>query len=377
MIPGRARVLISPDSFKGSAGAAEAGAAIARGWCAERPGDRVRVLPMADGGEGTLDALETALPGASRVPVRAPGPDGAPREASWLRVPTPAGAIGVVELAETSGIALLARPLPDDADTRGCGLAIAAALEAGVRELVIAIGGSCSTDGGAGLLAALGARLLDGSGSPIQSGNRGLHALERAEFRGLAAAPPGGVRVLADVRNPLLGPAGAAAVFGEQKGAHTAASRARLEAGLARLAAVSARARPSAPSLAAAPGAGAAGGAGFGLSLWGARIVPGAAVIAQLVGLGAEIARADLVITGEGRYDAQSAGGKAPWLVAAEARAAGVPVALVAGGLADPAHGFAAVAELSALAGSAGEAMRAPARWLEAAGAQLARRLGG
>ncbi|WP_106815119.1 glycerate kinase [Microbacterium timonense] len=359
-------VVIAPDSFKGTIGAAAAAAALADGWRKARPGDEVRLRPMADGGEGTVDAFAAAVPGARRMPIRVTGPEGAQVEASWLLLPD---GTGVVELAGTSGIELLGTPprlRPLDADTRGFGEAIAAALDHGVSRLVLGIGSSSSTDGGTGMLTALGALFADDAGRPVRAGGRGLADIASADLSGLATLPPGGATVLTDVTNPLLGSRGAAAVFGPQKGA-TAADIAALDAGLARLAAV-VGADPD------AAGAGAAGGTGFALLAWGATLVPGSAAVAELVGLPSALADAAIVVTGEGSFDGQSAAGKVPAHVSALATALGVPVALVAGRVAPDADvsTFAATAALTELAGSAAAAMADAARWLQEAGAQLA-----
>lgn len=369
-------VVIAPDSFKGTIDAARAAGALAAGWRRVRPGDEVRLLPLADGGEGTADAFAAAVPGARRMPVTVTGPDGEAVAASWILLPptddAPDGT-AVVELANTSGIELLGRPprpRPLDAHTRGFGEAIAAALAHGVSRLVLGIGSSASTDGGAGMLTALGAEFRDAAGTPIADGARGLETLASADLSRLAPLPPRGVTVLSDVTNPLLGTRGAAAVFGPQKGAAPDDIRV-LEAGLARLAA-----RLDADPDAA--GAGAAGGTGFGLLAWGARLVPGSAAVAELVGLDAAVAEAGVVVTGEGSFDGQSGADKVPAHVAAVAHAAGVPVALAAGRIAGDADvsGFAAAVSLTELAGSAEAAMADPTRWLRQAGAALASRLG-
>lgn len=358
------RVVVAPDSFKGSIGAAAASAALRRGWLSVHPRDEVVLRPMADGGEGTLDAFAASVADARRMPVVVTGPAGAPVETAWLLLPD---GTGVVELAATSGIELLAGRLrPWDASTRGFGEAIAAALDHGVEHLVLGIGSSASTDGGVGMLSALGARFLDVRGAAVSDGARGLLAIARTEAGSLRLPPPAGVTVLSDVTNPLLGRRGAAAVFGAQKGVDDVA---RAEAGLAHLA--------SFVSLdPMTPGAGAAGGTGFALRAWGAMLVAGAAEVARLVHLDDAVAAADLVVTGEGTFDAQSAEGKAPAAVAATAAQAGVPVALVAGQIAaDVDLGlFDAVVSLTALAGSATAALADPARWLEHAGAELASR---
>jgi glycerate kinase len=381
--PDRARrVVFAPDSFKGTVDARDAGAALARGWRRERPHDELVPRPMADGGEGTLAAFEAAVPGASRVPVTVTGPDERPVEASWLALPD---GTAVVELAATSGITLLDPLRPHDAHTRGFGEAIAAALDAGATRLLLGLGGSSSTDGGVGALTALGARFADASGRAIPSGSRGLAALAHADLAGLRRLPPRGAVVLGDVTNPLLGAAGAAAVFGPQKGAAASGDVARLEAGLVRLVEVlggadtasTGLAEPGgagagAASLAAVPGAGAAGGTGFGLLCWGAEMGAGARLVAEAIGLADALAAADLVVTGEGRYDGQSAAGKAPSEVARLARDAGVPVALVAGAILAEPRGFKASVSLVELAGGPAAAMADAAAWLERAGARLA-----
>lgn len=359
------RIVVAPDSFKGTVNAADAAASIAEGWLAERPQDAARCLPMADGGEGTLDAFLAAVPGAEWTPVRVAGPDGREHDTGWVRLPD---GTGVIELAATSGLALMSPLDAARADSLGFGQAIAAALDAGVQRLLLAIGGSASTDGGAGALTALGARLLGTEGEPIPPGNAGLHALVEVDFSALRSLPPGGAVILSDVHSPLLGPLGSAAVFGPQKGAD-AASVLHLEAGLARLAAL----MDVDP---ASPGAGAAGGVGFGLLAWGGRFSSGADAVAELIGLPQAAAEADVVITGEGRFDDQSAAGKAVSSVLRAASTSRTAVALVAGAIEAPTDAFASAQSLSELAGSSREARSNPIPWLRASGASLARILG-
>lgn len=371
------RIVFAPDSFKGSISARAAATALSEGWRSVAPDDELVLLPLADGGEGTLDAIEVAVPGARRIPVAVTGPDDRPVVAHWLLLPAAGGVgeTGVVELAAASGITLLDALRPLDAHTLGLGEAMAAALDRGVERLVIALGGSASTDGGAGVLTALGARLLDAAGAPVAPGARGLAAIDRIDSDALRPLPVGGVVLLTDVDNPLLGPRGAAAVFGPQKGLDSA-TQPLAEAGLRHWAALHPHIDP------ARPGSGAAGGAAFGLLAWGATprtatprtatIEPGAAAIAELLGLPAVLAGADLVVTGEGRFDGQSSGGKAPWQVARLAAAAGTPCALVAGAITAEAEGFAVTAVLDELAGSTEAALADPARWLRVAGAGLA-----
>lgn len=369
MSPAR-RIVIAPDSFKGSAAAADVAVAVAEGWVRQAPHDSFVLRPMADGGEGTLDAFEKAVPGSRRTPVRVTGPAGSVVQAAWLRLPATddlPGGTGVVELASTSGIELLGDERRGrDASTLGFGQAIAAALDAGVDRLILGIGSSASTDGGTGVLTALGARFLGDFGASVVPGAAGLDEVASADLASLRPLPRGGVTVLSDVTNPLCGERGAAAVFGPQKGL-SGDDIARADAGLARLADALGR-----TDLADVPGAGAAGGTGFGLLAWGAEIVPGSAEIAVLTGLADDIAGADLVVTGEGRFDGQSASGKAPAHVAELARAAGVPVALVAGAVDGDTSGFARAVSLTDLAGSSAEAIADPLRWLRDAGAELA-----
>ncbi len=371
------RVVVALDSFKGSIGAAAAVDAVARGWREVDPDAVVRNRPMADGGEGTLDAFAAAVPEATRMPVTVRGPHGRDVAASWLLLPDRegagasegTGATGVVELASTSGIELLgAERRPWDADTFGFGQAIAAALDHDVDRLVLGIGSSASTDGGVGLLVALGAAFVDADGRPVAPGARGMAEVVAVDLTGLRPLPPGGATVLTDVTNPLVGPQGAAAVFGPQKGV-TGDEVPVVDAALARLAG----ALGGDP---AAPGAGAAGGTGFALARWGAQLRPGADDVAALIGLDEALADAALVVTGEGSFDGQSAAGKVPSLVAARARAAGVPVALVAGRVAPDADtsAFVAVVALAELAGSAEASFADPAPWLRAAGRYLASR---
>ena len=360
------RVLIAPDSFKGSLSATAAAAALAAGWLAVRPGDQVTRLPLADGGEGTLDVLAATVPGARWHRARVTGPGGAPVTARWLELPA---GIAVTELAAASGLPLLARPDPMGAQTTGLGEVLGRALDAGADRILVGLGGSAATDGGTGALAALGATFLDAAGRPLPPGGGALATLARADLSRLRPPPAGGMTCLTDVTAPLLGPRGAAAVFGPQKGAD-GTQIARLETGLARLAGL----LGGDP---AAPGAGAAGGTGYGLAAaWGAVLAPGAAELSRLAGLDRALAEADLVITGEGRFDATSLAGKTCGTVITAAAAAGVPAALVAGQMSEQPHGIpalAAVVTLAALAGGTDEALAAPRHWLRRAAQRLAR----
>jgi glycerate kinase len=355
------RVVIAPDSYKGSLDAAAVAQAIAEGWRSVRPGDDLVLLPQADGGEGTLAAVASAIPRAEpRSAGDVTGPDGRPTPGHWLELPD---GTAVIELAGPSGLPLMAAPDPLGASTRGLGEVIGAALDAGAGALVIGLGGSASTDGASGALAALGMRLLDSDGRPLGDGGGELARLARIDRSALRAAPVGGVRLLSDVTAPLLGPTGAAAVFAPQKGAD-AGDVLTLEAALANYARLLGDG-------ADVPGAGAAGGAGYGfLAAWGARIEAGSQAIARLTGLDAEAASADVVVTGEGRFDATSTTGK---VVGGVLDLAGGRTMIVAGQLAaDPPPGVRAWG-LSDIAGSVEAALGDPARWLRDAGGQAAR----
>ncbi|GAB3590762.1 glycerate kinase [Angustibacter peucedani] len=324
------RVVVAPDSFKGSMAAADVAHHLALGLRSARPDAVVDEVPLADGGEGTVDAAVAS--GLRRTTVRVAGPTGEPVDADLAL----GDDLAVVELASASGLARLpgARPDPLRASTCGTGELVLAALGAGARRLVLALGGSATTDGGAGLLQALGARLLGADGRPLAPGGATLVDLEHVDLTRLDPRLAGvDVELASDVDSPLLGPHGAAAVFAPQKGATPDDVR-RLERGLARWADVLARSLPAAADAVTAAGAGAAGGAGFAaLAVLGARRRPGVEVVAELVRLPERVAGADLVVTGEGSLDAQSLRGKAPVGVARVAAAHGVPVVAVCGRL--------------------------------------------
>jgi len=360
-------VVFAPDSFKGTLDAAAASRALADGWLSARPEDVAVLRPMADGGEGTLAAFAT-VPGAVRMPVTVRGPHDRDIDAAWLLLPptaeSPRGT-GVVELASTSGVELLEELRPNTAHTVGFGQAIAAALDHEVSRLVLGIGSSASTDAGLGMLTALGARAVDANGVALTGGLRELAALAGLDLSLLRPLPP--TLVVTDVTNPLVGPRGAAHVFGPQKGLD-AADVARAETALRSFAAWFPDADP------ATQGSGAAGGVGFTLHALGACLGSGAAEVAELVGLDAALAGAAAVVTGEGAYDAQSADGKVPAFVAAAASAHRLPALLAAGRIApDAALGaFADAVSLVESAGSPDAAMADPTRWLRAAGERLA-----
>lgn len=317
------RIVVAPDSFKGSLSADRAAAAVAAGILRALPGAEPVLRPVADGGEGTVAAALRA--GWSPRTAEVTGPDGRPVDAVLaLR-----GATAVLELATAAGLGLLDRPAPMTATTRGVGELVRHALDAGAERIVLGIGGSATTDGGAGMLQALGLRLLDAHGADVPPGGGGLAALDRIDPSGL---DPRLARiefvVASDVDNPLTGTTGAASVFGPQKGA-APGQVAVLDAALGRYAAV--LARDLGADVAAVPGAGGAGGTAAGALAVGARLVSGAGLVCDLVGLSDALAGASLVVTGEGSLDAQTLRGKAPAEVARRAREARVPCLALAG----------------------------------------------
>ena len=357
------KVVLAPDSFKGTITAADAASALAEGWAQVEPAAEFTMLPMADGGEGTVAAFAAAVPGSKLMPIVVDGPAGTPVDAEWLLLPD---GTAVIDLGSTSGIELVDELRPWDADTTGFGQAIAAALDHGAQRLVLGIGSSASTDGGTGLLAELGAKFLDSTGVAVARGARGLADIHIADLSALRSAPE--VIVLTDVTNPLLGERGAAAIFGPQKGLTDADDIASADRALAHL---TDRLELD-PEL---PGSGAAGGAGAALVRWGARLAPGSVEVARLIDLTGAIADADVVVTGEGSYDGQSGDGKVPSYVAELAASANVPAAVVAGRITPDADTalFAASVSLTDLAGSGEAALAEPARHLRTAGAALAR----
>lgn len=320
----------APNAFKGTLSARAAATALALG--AGDAGARAIAIPVADGGDGTLDVLLTAAAGSVVTRHRVTGPNGAPVTARLGRLATDAA---VVELAEASGLRLV-RPVDLDAlhaTSRGTGELIRLALDGGCTRVVVGVGGSACTDGGAGLLQALGAHLTDSSGREIGPGGAGLDDLARIDISDVhPALARCSIEVACDIRSPLLGPDGPARMFAAQKGANPAAIG-RLERGLEHLVAV---AGAVGAGLAELPGAGAAGGCGFGLALIGAQLMPGAKLVCDLVGLDAALAGATIAITGEGRLDMQTRTGKAPAEVATRARALGIRCVAICGTVVDP-----------------------------------------
>lgn len=322
------RVVIAPDKFAGTLTAAEAAQAMAAGWSRARPGDDLAVLPMADGGEGTVDVVEAAVPDAERVLTEVADARGTAVKAAWLRLPD---GRALIEAAQACGLSRL------DVDKRnprwttsyGVGQLLAAAIEAGANAVIVGLGGSATVDGGAGMATALGHRLLRGDGNGVKIGGEYLRALHHIEP---VDPPPVPVVVAVDVTNPLLGPQGAAAVFGPQKGA-AEEDVPVLEEALARLAKIAERDLDGGPWR-DLPGAGAAGGLAFGLvAFCRGQLTGGSAAIGDLVGLEAALEGADVVLTGEGALDAQTTRGKVPAHVADRARHHGARVMAVAGRL--------------------------------------------
>jgi glycerate kinase len=313
------RVVIAPDSFKGSLTSVQVATALADGWRAARPADEILLAPLADGGEGTLIAVEAAGGWEWRT-VDVTDPIGRPVQARWLR--SIHGRRAVVELAEASGLSRLSTSERDPmgASTLGTGQVLAAVLDEGIRTITLGIGGSATTDGGSGILRALGAT-IDDTGVDLTGLDPRLAAVD--------------LRIACDVSNPLLGPTGAAATYGPQKGA-SPAQVARLDSALDRYAhwLMQATGRDERET----PGAGAAGGTAFGLLSVGdrfgsIRLVPGVEVVMAETGLREKLAGAGLVITGEGRIDAQTAFGKTALGVAKLAHGAGVACIAIGGGV--------------------------------------------
>lgn len=320
------RIVLAPDKFKGSLTAAEVVAALAEGILEARPDAQIVRIPVADGGDGTVAAALARDFDPVRVTVT--GPTGAVVDTAYAR----RGHVAIVELASVCGLQRLPDGVrdPRGASTFGLGQAMGHAVRAGVREIVLGIGGSASTDGGAGMVQALGARLRDAAGDAISPGGGGLTAVATVDLEPVRHLMDGvRVRVASDVDNPLLGPRGSAVVFAPQKGA-TAEDVTLLERALSTWAHVVTAAVGSDHS--GRPGAGAAGGTGFAASaILGAEITSGIDLVLDLLRFDDALAGADLVVTGEGSLDQQSLAGKAPLGVAAAAGAAGIDVVAVAG----------------------------------------------
>lgn len=327
------KVVIAPDSFKESLEAAAVAAAIAAGWRSVWPQAELLCRPMADGGEGTLDAVLAACAGERRS-CRVSGPLGEPVEAAWGWLA--ASRTAVIEMAAASGLHLLPPDRRDArlASSRGTGELIVAALQAGAVRIILGLGGSATNDAGSGLLRALGGELLDGAGQRLAEGGAALAGLAALRLDGLDPRLAGvEFQIACDVDNPLCGAQGASRIFGPQKGADVAQTL-QLDAALSHFA--DCCARQLGRDERNFPGSGAAGGLGFAARTFlAADFRPGIELVAELNGLEQAIIGADLVITGEGRLDAQTLHGKTPLGVARIARRHGVPVIALAGSLAD------------------------------------------
>lgn len=383
------KIVIAPDSFKESLSALQVAAAIEAGMRDVFPDAEYVKVPVADGGEGTVQAMIDATGGA-RIEARVTGPMGGQVDAFYGRTGDAGDApTGVIEMAAASGLELVPPDARDPrvATSRGTGELILHALDAGSRRFVLGVGGSATNDGGAGMLQALGVRLLDADGVDIGPGGGALARLARIDASGLdARILDSEFHIACDVSNPLTGPRGASAIFGPQKGA-TPAMVAQLDANLAHYADVVAR--DLGRDERGMPGAGAGGGIALAMVVFlRGRLRPGIEIVTEAVRLDAAVRGADLVITGEGRIDGQTVNGKTPMGVARVAAAAGVPVIGIGGGLAPDAgavhaHGidavFAAVCRPCTVAEAlaAAEAnLRSAARNVAAA-LKLGARLGG
>lgn len=329
-------VVIAPDSYKGSLSALAVAEAMERGVLQVFPDATTQLLPIADGGEGTVEALVKAT-GGRMIYEEVTGPLGDPVEAYWGILGDDATA--VIEMAAASGLPLVPpeRRDPRVTTTYGTGQLVKAALDQGMRRIIIGIGGSATNDGGTGMARALGVRFLDEAGQELPMGGSALAKLAKVDLSGLdPRLQESEVLVACDVDNPLCGPRGCAAVFGPQKGA-TPEMVAQLDAAMANFAAVAQAA--TGREVAAYPGAGAAGGLGAGLLLFTpAQLRPGVEIVLEATCFEALVQEADLVITGEGRTDFQTAFGKAPVGVAKVAAQHRVPVVCLSGGLGEGAE---------------------------------------
>ena len=370
------RVVVAPDSYKGSVSAVGVAAALERGVLRVFPQAEVRKIPIADGGEGTVEALVTATGGQMRQ-ERVRGPLGEPVDACWGILGD--GQTAVIEMAAASGLPLVPQDRRDPriTTTYGTGELIRAALDAGLRRIIIGIGGSATNDGGTGMAQALGAKFLAADGAELPPGGGALGKLKTMDLSGLdprLAATE--ITVACDVDNPLCGPRGASAVFGPQKGA-TPAMVAELDSALAHFAECAQAATER--DVAELAGAGAAGGLGAGLLFFTpAKLRPGVEIVLEAVKFADVVKGAAFVITGEGRTDFQTAYGKAPVGVAKVAKQFGVPVFCISGGLGDGAddvlvQGIDATMSICSRPLSLEECMRDGATLIEEAAARLCR----
>ncbi len=371
--PRTMRVLVAPDKFRGTLSAADAAAAIAGGWERGDPAATVTRLPLADGGEGTLDALLAALAGEDH-PTLVTGPLGEPVTARYGMVGAGRDRTGVIEMAEASGLSLVPpeRRDPMRATTRGTGELMLAAVMSGATHLLVCVGGSATNDAGAGAVQALGFRLLDAEGADLGPGGAALLRLDRIDVSGRSPDLNGVEFVVAtDVDNPLTGPRGASATFGPQKGASEEDVE-LLDRALARFADV--LARDLGVEFRDVPGTGAAGGLAGGLMAFlGARLQSGARTVMEAAGFGARLREADVVVTGEGSFDHQSLGGKVPGAVIEAASQSGVPTFVLCGRAAPQAVPDRVIVASMAARFGMEAAIRRPGETLEALAEEVAR----
>lgn len=369
-------VVIAPDSFKGCLDAAAVAAAIAEGVLRACPSAQITRLPLADGGEGSMDCLAAARPEARWQSARVEAVHRQDIDARWLQLDADTA---LIESAEVLGLPLVSAGGPDiyQRGSTSLGDLLLAAMDAGCRKIFLALGGSATNDCGIGMLQQLGGRFLNGEDAMVSPDLAGLMQTRRVLLEGLdARLAQADLVVLCDVNNPLCGPTGAAQVYGLQKGL-SAEDVDRVDEGFAAYAALCLE---QSSADVKAPGAGAAGGLGFALSLLGAELASGAETILELCELSEKAGGARLLVTGEGRADGQTLHGKLPAAVAAAGAVLGVPSALVAGDVAVEARAalgdcFAAVESLTQAAGSPERAIAEAPHWLAEAGERLARRL--
>lgn len=355
-----AKILLAPDSFKGSATSQEVAVALSKGWSQERPKDQITQIAFADGGEGTLESIESAVQGSVRVPLRAQSGDGRERDCYWLLLD---GDTAVIEMALVCGITTVEKLDALNAHSYGLGQAIAAAAsDTRVKEILIAVGGSASTDAGVGALMALGFECVDAAGENVHFGGGALCELKK--ISGEFVAPVRGIKILVDVQSPMTGLTGAAHVFGPQKGASVADVE-LLNEGLKNFLTVIGGVD--------APGYGAAGGVSGGLALVvGAQIVSGVKALAAITGVAEKLSHADLIITGEGAFDSQSYHGKVVGYLLDQAKSHGVDAMVVCG--VNKNGDDERVISLVEIAPSTPESISNAEYWLEVAGGMLARK---
>jgi glycerate 2-kinase len=327
------KVLIAPDKFKGTLTALEVAQAVEAGWAQVRPQDEFLLTPMADGGTGTVDVVGSVVEDAELVTESVLDALGRPCRATWVYLPD---GRALVEAAAATGVDMLRKDElnPGIASSYGTGQLIAAAVQAGSSQVLVGLGGTANVDGGTGMAVALGHRFLAADGSPVMQGARGMADIVRVE---LASPLQSDVIIVSDVTNPLLGPDGAAAVYGPQKGARPE-DIPWLEEALTGFADVVEASVPGGPWR-GQPGAGAAGGLGFALMAFcGADIRNGAAVVGDIVGFERSLPEAEVVVTGEGKLDRQTGWGKTPGYVADRGREVGSRVFAIAGAIEDGAE---------------------------------------